>query len=241
MEATTDDRFPPHDMTDPEAMAMMRDIYRRIVPVAEQYEITINIEPHDYFTKRPEFMAEMLSFVDSPYFGLNMDTGNTFIAGADPAAFLAPLLHKVTHVHIKGVSPSLAAAPGELTGIAVSHCRSATASTRQILSAAWKWLAGAGYGGVVSIECEVQGGPMIERSLEWRRPGPGRGCGHAEGSARMRRTALLPLVASLLYAQPSARPSAPSSSPAKATPSTTIGGSPGRSCETCWWPPASSK
>ena len=30
-------------------------------------------------------------------------------------------------------------------------------------------LARAGYDGVLSVECEGQGGPMIERSLEWLR------------------------------------------------------------------------
>ena len=88
----------------------MRAIYRQVVAVAEDYEITINIEPHGYFTTKPEFMAEMLAYVDSPFLRMNMDTGNTFIAGQDPAAFLEPLINKVSHVHIKDVSESLAAA-----------------------------------------------------------------------------------------------------------------------------------
>ena len=75
-------------MTDREALDHMRRIYTQIVRVAETYGIVINIEPHGYFTTKPEFMEEMLSFVDSPYLGMNMDTGNTFIAGQDPVAFL---------------------------------------------------------------------------------------------------------------------------------------------------------
>ena len=65
----------------------------------------------------------MLAFVDSPWLRMNMDTGNTFIAGQDPVAFLQQFLPKVSHVHLKDVSPSLAAAVrGDQTGIAVSHC-----------------------------------------------------------------------------------------------------------------------
>ena len=91
--------------------------------MAEAYEITINIEPHGYFTTNPDVMAEMLAFVDSPYLRMNMDTGNTFIAGQDPVAFLERFRDKVSHVHVKDVSASLAAAArGDLTGIAVSHC-----------------------------------------------------------------------------------------------------------------------
>src|ERR1035437_7228417 len=120
---TTDDRFAPQGLSEREALDMMRVIYRRVVRAAEQYEITINIEPHGHFTTKSDFLAEMLAFVDSPYLRMNFDTGNTFIAGQDPVAFLDRFRDKVSHVHIKDVSESLAAAArGELTGIAVSQC-----------------------------------------------------------------------------------------------------------------------
>jgi len=167
---TTDDRFQPAGMTDREALDHMRRIYRRIVPVAEAYEITINIEPHGYFTTRPEFMAEMLGFVESPFLRMNMDTGNTFIAGQDPVAFLRGLKDKVTHVHVKDVSESLAAASrGELTGIPVSHCAIGEGVNAENIRACLRILAEAGYDGVLSLECEGAGGPMIERSLAWLR------------------------------------------------------------------------
>ena len=167
---TTDDRRAPEGMTDSEGLEHMRRIYRQIVPVAEQYGITINIEPHGYYTTKPAFMAEMLSFCDSPFLRMNMDTGNTFIAGQDPVAFLEEFAGRVSHVHIKDVSESLAAASrGELTGIAVSHCAIGegvnAANIRRCVSA----LLSKGYSGVLSIECEGQGGPMIEQSLAWVR------------------------------------------------------------------------
>jgi sugar phosphate isomerase/epimerase len=167
---TTDDRHRPAGLTDREALAHMRRIYRQILPVAEAYQITINIEPHGYFTTQPEFLAEMLAFADSPYLRLNMDTGNTFIAGRDPVAFLRQFLGKVSHVHIKDVSPSLAAAArGELTGIAVSHCAVGEGVNADNIRQCVAMLAEAGYEGVLSIECEGQGGPLIERSLAWVR------------------------------------------------------------------------
>ncbi len=167
---TTDDRFQPTGMTDAEAMAQMRRIYRQVVVVAEAYDITINIEPHGYYTTKPAFMEEMLGFADSPCLRMNMDTGNTFIAGQDPVAFLRQFAGKVSHVHIKDVSDSLAvAARGELTGIAVSQCAIGdgvnAANIRECISI----LVAAGYDGVFSLECEGQGGPMIERSLAWLR------------------------------------------------------------------------
>jgi sugar phosphate isomerase/epimerase len=167
---TTDDRFQPASMTDAEAMAQMRRIYRQVVAVAEAYDITINIEPHGYFTTKPAFMEEMLSFVDSPYLRMNMDTGNTFIAGQDPVSFLERFVGKVSHVHVKDVSESLAAAArGDLTGIAVSQCAIGDGVNAENIRAGLSILARAGYDGVLSLECEGQAGPMIEKSLTWLR------------------------------------------------------------------------
>ncbi len=167
---TTDDRNRPEGMTDREALDHMRRVYGRIVPVAEAYGITINIEPHGYYTTKPDFMAEMLAFANSPRLRMNFDTGNTFIAGQDPIAFASRFSDRIDHVHIKDVSPSLAASSrGELTGIAVSHCAVGDGVNSANICGCLDVLARSGYHGVVSIECEGQGGPMIERSLAWVR------------------------------------------------------------------------
>jgi sugar phosphate isomerase/epimerase len=167
---TTDDRRQPPGMSDREALGHMRWIYRRVVQTAEAYEITVNIEPHGHYTTRPDFMAEMLDFSESPYLRMNFDTGNTFIAGQDPVAFLARFADRVNHVHVKDVSPSLAAASrGELTGIAVSHCAIGEGVNGENIRRCLELLAQSGYSGVLSIECEGQGGPMIEKSLRWLR------------------------------------------------------------------------
>ncbi len=167
---TTDDRHKPAGLTERQALELMRRCYQKVVPIAEAYGITINIEPHGYFTTKPQFMAEMLGFVDSPFLRLNMDTGNTFIAGQDPVAFLDQFKSKVSHVHIKDVSPTLAAAArGDLTGIAVSHCAIGEGVNGGNIRRCLELLAKTGWDGVLSIECEGQGGPMIERSLGWVR------------------------------------------------------------------------
>src|SRR5271157_3833927 len=102
---------------------MMKRSYGQIIEVAEAYEITINIEVHGYFTTRPELLAKMLAFADSPFLRLNLDTGNSFIAGQDPVAFCRRFQDQVNHVHVKDVSETLAqAVRGAQTGIAVSHC-----------------------------------------------------------------------------------------------------------------------
>jgi sugar phosphate isomerase/epimerase len=167
---TTDDRFAPATMTEREAMDHMRRIYQRILPGAEAYGIVINIEPHGHFTTNPEFMHEMLDFADSPFLRMNMDTGNTFIAGQDPVEFVQRFHSRISHVHIKDVSESLAAAArGELTGIAVSQCAIGDGVNAANIRRCVALLRQHGFDGVYSIECEGQGGPMIERSLAWVR------------------------------------------------------------------------
>lgn len=167
---TTDGLHAPEGLQDKEAMVMMKRSYEQILKVAEAHQIIVNIEPHGYFTTNPDRMAEMQAFSDSPYLRMNMDTGNTYIAGQDPVAFLKRFLKRVSHVHVKDVSESLAKAlRGGMTGIAVSHCSLGegvnAANIRQCLAL----LRDAGYDGVLSMECEGASGPLIEKSLTWLR------------------------------------------------------------------------
>ena len=167
---TTDHMFKPEGLTDEQALEMMKGIYSDVIEVAQRYEMIINIEPHGYYTTKPEFMEKMLNFVDSPYLRMNMDTGNTFIAGQDPVAFLNKFKDKVSHVHIKDVSESMAASlHGELTGIAVSNTAIGDGVNVDNIKKCFDILVDIKYDGVISIECEGQGGPMIEKSLAFVR------------------------------------------------------------------------
>ena len=168
--ATTDGLHQPEGLEDAEAMSLMRRSYRQILEVAEAYEITVNIEVHGYFTTNPELMAGMLEFSDSPFLRMNLDTGNTFIAGQDPVAFTRRFVDKITHVHVKDVSESFAAATrGETTGIALSHCAVGDGVNADNIRQCLAILHEHGFDGALSMECEGQGGAMIERSLAWLR------------------------------------------------------------------------
>ena len=168
--ATTDGLHRPEGLSDTEAMARMKETYGPIVEAAEAHEVVVTIEVHGYFTTNPDRMAEMLEFCDSPFLRMNLDTGNSFIAGQDPVAFCERFKDKVAHVHIKDVSESLAAvARGGQTGIAVSQCAIGDGVNAENIRRCLEILRGHGFDGTLSMECEGQGGPMIERSLAWLR------------------------------------------------------------------------
>jgi inosose dehydratase len=167
---TTDGLKKPEGIDEAESMELMRRSYRQILEVAEAHGVIVNVEPHGHFTTNPDRMEEMLAFSDSPLLRMNFDTGNTFIAGNEPQEFLARFIDRVSHVHVKDVSESLArAVRGGETGIAVSQCALGEGVNADNIRACLAMLRDHGYDGVLSIECEGQGGPMIERSLEWLR------------------------------------------------------------------------
>jgi sugar phosphate isomerase/epimerase len=168
--ATTDGLHAPEEITDEQAMDHMKCSYEQIIECAVAHDVTITIEVHGYFTTNPDAVGRMLAFVDSPNLRMNFDTGNTFIAGQDPVRFCERFIDKISHVHIKDVSETLAESMrGKDTGIAISHCAIGDGVNADNIKACLARLHAHGYSGVLSLECEGQGGPMIERSLEWVR------------------------------------------------------------------------
>ena len=167
---TTDGLFKPEGYTDEEAMAQMKWCYQQILEIAEVYEIDITIEIHGYFTNNIDWLDQMLNFVDSPRLRLNLDTGNSFIAGGNPIDFAHRFAKKVSHVHIKDVSKELAEqARGNDTGIALSHSAIGDGVNAGNIRETLKILHQAGFNGPLSMEVEGQGGPLIEKSLHWLR------------------------------------------------------------------------
>jgi sugar phosphate isomerase/epimerase len=167
---TTDGLYKPEGMSDLEAMAGMKKSYALIMEAAERYGIVVNIETHGCFTANPDRMEEMLGFVDSSLLRMTFDTGNVYIAGEDPPAFLSRFLPRVSHVHIKDVTPELAAASrGKETGIGMSRGAIGAGVNAEGIKACMRMLRDADFAGAVSLECDAKGGPVMEESLLWFR------------------------------------------------------------------------
>jgi sugar phosphate isomerase/epimerase len=166
---TTDGARKPEGYTDAEVMALMKQYYRVVLEWAERYDTIINVEPHGPYTTNPDTMERILSFFDSPYLRLNLDTGNTFIAGQDPVKFLQRFRHKLSHCHIKDVSEALArAARGQETGIASSVVAIGEGVNADNIAGCIELLKKTKWDGILSIECEAAPG-KVEQSIDWLR------------------------------------------------------------------------
>lgn len=130
------------------------DNYRQVLPWARDYEVIVNVEPHGPYTTDVDFMRRLFDTFGSEYLRLNMDTGNTFIAGLDPVQYLRDLLPYLSHMHIKDVSQSLAATiRGEETGIACSEVPIGGGVNAENIGRCIEVLKETEWSGSVTIEC----------------------------------------------------------------------------------------
>ena len=151
---TVDGAFETPGLTRKEVFRVTCDNYRQCLPWAEDYGVIINVEPHGPYTTDIEFMESLFKHFESEYLQLNFDTGNTFISGHDPLAYLKSLRKYLTHCHIKDVSADLAAAVrGEETGIGSSIVPVGGGVNADNIRKCIAYLQQTKWDGVVSIEC----------------------------------------------------------------------------------------
>jgi sugar phosphate isomerase/epimerase len=152
---TVDGAFEIEGFSKEEVFRITCDNYRQCLPWAEDYGIIINVEPHGPYTTDVAFMRRLFETFDSEHLRLNMDTGNSFIAGLDPLEYLKAFRKYVSHAHIKDVSEGLAAAVrGEETGIACSEVPIGGGVNAENIKKCIAYLQETDWNGVVSIECD---------------------------------------------------------------------------------------
>jgi sugar phosphate isomerase/epimerase len=166
---TVDGAFEIPGFTREEVFRVTCDNYRQVLPWAEDYKVIINIEPHGPYTTDVDFMQRLFDHFDSEFLRLNMDTGNSFIAGLDPLEYLTSLRKYLTHAHIKDVSEGLAAAcRGEETGIAMSEVPIGGGVNAENIKRCIGYMQETGFDGAVSIECSGTE-ENISKSIEFLR------------------------------------------------------------------------
>ncbi len=151
---TTDGAMKTPGFSDDEVFRITCDNYRQCLSWAEDYGVGINIETHGPYTTSGDYLERLFGHFDSPWLGLNFDTGNTFISGNDPLEYLKRFRSRLAHCHIKDVAGDLAASVrGDETGIATSEVALGGGVNAQNIQKCVNYLKTTDWSGVLSIEC----------------------------------------------------------------------------------------
>ncbi|MGL4595325.1 MAG: sugar phosphate isomerase/epimerase family protein [Thermoguttaceae bacterium] len=88
--------------------------------VASRRGIKIGLEMHQTYSLIPEKYDQIMNLVSSPWIGANFDTGNAYLGGQDPIAWLERIKHRLVHMHAKDISVEQSDAErGKVMGTAV--------------------------------------------------------------------------------------------------------------------------
>ncbi len=101
----TDEMVKPEWMEDDFAHQTMKYTLTKAAQVAARHKVHICVEPHGVYTKTVEGLMRIVNLVQSPWIGVNWDTGNSYLAGIeDPYDGLMAVRQQVRHIHAKDIS-----------------------------------------------------------------------------------------------------------------------------------------
>jgi sugar phosphate isomerase/epimerase len=90
--------------TEEEDYVLMRYTLYEAAQMAEPRGIKIGLECHAQYSKTPDGLDRIWGLVKSPAIGINLDTGNAYLAGQDPYSWLERVVDRLVHLHAKDIS-----------------------------------------------------------------------------------------------------------------------------------------
>ncbi len=103
-----------------EDMVLIRYTLQEAAFVAERRGVKIGLECHAQYSRTPDGLDEIYNLVDSDAIGINLDTGNAYLAGQDVYAWLERVADRLVHLHAKDISVAHSDAErGKVTGTPV--------------------------------------------------------------------------------------------------------------------------
>ena len=153
------------------------------LPEAEACGVTLILENHykDDFWSFPEFaqrmdvFCELVDRIRHPYFGVNYDPSNAFLAGDDPLELLRRVKHRVVTMHAsdrflaEGTLEDLRREEGGAEGYARRLRHGTIGRGLNDYDAIFRELTGAGFDGWISIEDGVDGIEQLAESARFLR------------------------------------------------------------------------
>ncbi len=155
------------------------DCIHECLPYAQERDITLIIENHykDDFWTYPEFAQKMDIFcalvdkINHPFFGVNYDPSNTYLAGEDPLELLKRVVHRVVTMHAsdrylkEGTLEDLRNEEGGAVGYAKRLSHGEIGKGLNDYDAIFSILKKEKFDGWISIEDGVDGIEQLERSV----------------------------------------------------------------------------
>ena len=90
-----------HVLSDAERIFSIREKLYEPLRLATDLGVKLLLEPHGPVTDSIPLVERVLDACDSPALGLNLDTGNLWLGGGDPVAFVRKFGARIEHVHWK--------------------------------------------------------------------------------------------------------------------------------------------
>lgn len=171
------------ELTVQEGITLAAECIRECLPYAREYEITLVIENHykDDFWTYPEFAQSMEVFcqlveaIHDPYFGVNYDPSNAYLAGDDPLELLRRISRRVVTMHasdryvVEGTLDDLRREENDSAGYAKRLRHGEIGRGLNDYDAIFSELKRVGFAGWISIEDGVEGMDQLERSVTFVR------------------------------------------------------------------------
>src|SRR5437016_11033 len=123
-------------------------MFREAVKTAEQYGIRMAVENHIDFTA--DEMARLLDAVDSPYLGINFDTGNFLRLLDDPVKGMEKLASRAYATHIKDLKPQKGVAADKGYFFSSAPVGDGLVENQRLA----QLLADAGFDGILAVEID---------------------------------------------------------------------------------------
>jgi len=166
-----------------EGVKLAADCIYNCLPYAQERNITLILENHykDDFWQYPEFAQKMDVFcklvdaVQHPFFGVNYDPSNTYLAGEDPLELLKRVSHRVVTMHAsdrylkEGTIEDLRKEEGGAAGYAKRLSHGEIGKGLNDYDAIFSELKRVGFNSWISIEDGVEGMDQLERSVTFLR------------------------------------------------------------------------
>jgi len=152
-----------HGLSRREGVLLIREKLAEPLRLAADCGVKLLLEPHGPLTGSLDTMEELLEKLDSPALGLNLDTGNFWLGGGDPVAFVRRFGSRIAHVHWKDMPAEMEARRGSRFGCGMATIPLGTGVVG--IASVVAELRRAGFAGHTTLE--VAGGDAVSGSRDF--------------------------------------------------------------------------